>query len=72
MMERRQLIDEHVRLWCEGCALLRAMTEREYVAGKSDRYYQFRDIDKALTWPLVSPLPKACSARISTGRPSDG
>jgi len=69
MMERRQLIDEHVRLWCEGCALLRAMTEREYVAGKSDRYYQFRDIDKALTWPLVSPASESLFSAHLDGPP---
>ena len=55
MVERRQLTDEHVALWREGCALLAQMTKPEYRKGQSDRYYRFRDIDKALTWPLIGP-----------------
>jgi hypothetical protein len=55
MVERKQLTDEMVELWRTGCALLDAMTRREYSDGESDRYYQFRDIDKRLTWPLVGP-----------------
>ena len=55
MVERRQLSDEHVDLWREGCALLDQMSRREYREGESERYYQFRDIDKRLTWRLVGP-----------------
>jgi hypothetical protein len=55
MVERKQLTDEIAQLWREGCALLDAMTRREYGDGESDRYYQFCDIDKRLTWPLVGP-----------------
>ena len=46
MVERRQLSDEHIALWREGCALLDQMTKREYGKGESDRYYEFTAIDK--------------------------
>ena len=55
MVERRQLSDEHIALWREGCALLDQMTKREYGKGESDRYYEFTAIDKKLTWRLVGP-----------------
>jgi hypothetical protein len=55
MVERRQLNDEHIALWSEGCALLQAMSPREYDRGESDRYYEFRAVDKRLTWQLVGP-----------------
>ena len=55
MVERRQLTDEHIALWREGCALLDQMTKREYGKGESDRYYEFAAIDKKLTWRLVGP-----------------
>jgi hypothetical protein len=54
-MTTHQLTDEHLALWCEGCALSRGMTEREWREGKSDRYRRFQEIDKALTWKLVDP-----------------
>ena len=69
MVERRQLTDEHVTLWCEGCALLAAMTRREYAKGESKRYYRFRDIDKALTWPLVSPASASLFSHHLDGPP---
>jgi hypothetical protein len=55
MVERKQLTDEHCALWREGCELLQAMTQAEYHDGDSARYYRLRQIDKALTWALVSP-----------------
>jgi hypothetical protein len=55
MVERKQLTDEMVELWREGCALLDAMTKREYQQGESERYYEYRAIDKRLTWRLVGP-----------------
>jgi hypothetical protein len=55
MVERRQLTDQHIALWREACALLDAMTKREYAKGESDRYYEFRAIDKKLTLRLVGP-----------------
>jgi hypothetical protein len=42
-------------LWREECALLEAMTKREYGKGESARYYEFRAVDKKLTWHLVGP-----------------
>ena len=47
--------DEHVELWREGCAVLAAMTPREYDRGESDRYYEIRAVNKKLTWRLVGP-----------------
>ena len=55
MVERRQLTDEHVALWREGCAELEAMSRREYARGTSKRYRRFCEIDKALTWRLIGP-----------------
>jgi hypothetical protein len=55
MTERKQLTDEMVRQFREGCALLAAMSEHEYAEGESDRYYQFCDLDKNLTWRLIGP-----------------
>jgi hypothetical protein len=55
MVERRQLTEEHVALWREGCAELKAMTRREWSEGRSERYRCFLAIDKALTWSLVGP-----------------
>jgi hypothetical protein len=67
--EERELTDEHVRLWCEGCAELQAMTKREYAEGKSARYYRFQAIDKALTWPLVSPASESLFSHHLDGPP---
>ena len=55
MLERRQLTDEHVALWREGCALLEAVGLREYDRGVSARYREFRQIDTRLTWSLIGP-----------------
>jgi hypothetical protein len=59
MVERRQLTDEHIRLWREGCALLDQMSRREYRDGESERYHQFQDVNKRLTWRLAGS--HACS-----------
>jgi hypothetical protein len=59
MVERKQLTDEMAELWREGWALLDGMTKREYEKGESDRYFEFRAIDKRLTWRLVGPY--SCS-----------
>jgi hypothetical protein len=69
MVERRQLTDEHCDLWKRGCALLQAMSEREYREGQSDRYYRFCDIDKALTWRLVSPASESLFSAHLDGPP---
>ena len=57
MVERRQLTDEHVALWREGCELLAAMSPREFNprGTGSERYYKFLQINKRPTWTLVSP-----------------
>src|SRR5262245_21624543 len=55
MVEQRQLTDEMIRQFREGCELLQAMSEREYDEGKSDRYCRFCEIDKHLTWGLIGP-----------------
>jgi hypothetical protein len=53
MVERRQLTDEHIALWSQGCALLQAMSPREYDRGESKRYREFKAVDKKLAWRLV-------------------
>ena len=53
--EQRQLTDEHIALWREGCTLLEAMTPTEYAEGRSDRCRRFRAIHKELTWGLLDP-----------------
>ena len=52
---QRQLTDEHIALWREGCTLLEAMTPTEYAEGRSDRCRRFRAIHKELTWGLLDP-----------------
>jgi hypothetical protein len=55
MTEERELTDRHVELWREGCAVLESMSRREYARSESETYRKFREIDVALTWPLISP-----------------
>jgi hypothetical protein len=55
MVERRQLTDQHINYWREGCALLAQMTRREWRDGESQRYRRFQKIDYELTWKLVGP-----------------
>jgi hypothetical protein len=55
MVERRQLTDEMVELFRQGCALLEAMSPREYDRGESRRYRAFCEIDRKLTWRLIGP-----------------
>jgi hypothetical protein len=55
MTEARELTDEHVALWIEGCTLLAAMTAAEYHENDNQRSWRLRQIDKELTWRLVSP-----------------
>jgi hypothetical protein len=50
-----EITAEMIKLWTEGCALLDAMSPSEYHDGDSERYYRLRQIDKDLTWRLVSP-----------------
>jgi hypothetical protein len=71
MVERRQLTDEHVRHWREGCALLEQMTEREYVKGESDRYFEFLEINKKLTWRLVGPHSQSLFSPLLDGKPDE-
>jgi hypothetical protein len=61
MAGRRQLTDEMVEQFREGCALLQAMSSREYDRGESKRYRAFQLIDKKLTWSLT-----ALEARLRT------
>jgi hypothetical protein len=72
MVERRQLTDEHVNLWREGCVLLAQMTKREYSEGETARYRRFRQIDKALTWPLVGPHSESLFSVHLDGPPPKG
>jgi hypothetical protein len=46
MIEQRQLTEEMVRQYREGCALLEAVSEREWDEGESDRYRQFCAIEE--------------------------
>jgi hypothetical protein len=55
MVEQRQLTDEMVHQFREGCALLTAMTPHEWDEGRSERYRRFCDLDKNLTWSLIGP-----------------
>ena len=52
---QRQLTDEHIALWREGCTLFETMTPSEYAEGRSDRCRRFRAIHKELTWGLLDP-----------------
>jgi hypothetical protein len=72
MVERRQLTDEHVALWREGCALLEAMGPREYNRGNSPRYRAFCEVDKKLTWRLVGPWSCSLFSSSLDGPPTQG
>jgi hypothetical protein len=54
-MADHQLTGEMIAQFREGCALLQSMTPAEYRWQEGERWYRFAAIDKALTWPLVSP-----------------
>jgi hypothetical protein len=55
MVERRQLTEQHCELWREGCRLLDWMSVGEYRAMNSDRFLEFLQINKQLTWHLIGP-----------------
>jgi len=54
MVERRQLTDEHVALWREGCALLEAVGLREYDRGVSARVTDER-VKERLKGTTIAP-----------------
>jgi hypothetical protein len=72
MTEERELLDEHVDLWREGCALLAQMTKREYAAGESERYRRFQAVNKALSWHLVGPHSESLFSAALEGPPTQG
>jgi hypothetical protein len=54
MDEHRQLTDEMVNQFREGCRLLREMSTTEYWQMKSARWRRFNAIDKSF-WSLLDP-----------------
>jgi hypothetical protein len=54
MTDERELTDEHIALWREGCRVINAMTPREYNEGGPLRS-RFLEINRDLTWHLVGP-----------------
>jgi hypothetical protein len=55
MDEQRQLTNEMVEQFREGCRLLAAMTPEEYRTMRGEKWERFKLIDKALTWSSVDP-----------------
>jgi hypothetical protein len=64
-----EITDEHVALWREGCALLAAMSPREYRCGESERYRAFQRVNKNLTWELVGPHSESLFSAHLNGSP---
>ena len=61
--EQRQLTDEHIALWREGCTLLEAMTPTEYAEGYVDANQKG---DPSFLGPNLRNLPLMASEDLAT------